>query len=291
MKKLDCMKSLGKIKDAAQGIPLDAKTGVAVSSLLIASLLAVGCSQKQSKPAGTETQTSTNQMTLNPPITPKVTASASTGTATPEPPKKIAKKRPSAVVGYSDPTYGVSFRYPRKYTLKSGHDTDVAAASMDFVQPGGVPAVSVELPKGVYRDTDLASAFFRVNVNKSLTETECAQFALPLPLGSDKAPLEPSKVGMGTLEMQEAENISSEETKQVDTKYYHLFQNGSCYEFALGLSTEIGVKDDGTTTVDREKVFQRLETILATVKIKPEATPQVAAGSTTTPSAHDEGVK
>jgi hypothetical protein len=290
MKKLDCRKSVGRIKDGAQGIPLGAKTGVAVSGLLIASLLAVGCSQKQSKPAGIETQTSTNQMALNPPITPKVTDSASTATATPEP-KKIAKKKPSAVVGYSDPTYGVSFRYPRKYALKSGGNIDLAAAPMDFVRPGGVPAVSVELPKGVYPDTDLASAFFRVNVNKSLTETECAQFALPLPLGSDKAPLEPSKVGMGTLEMQEAETISSEETKQVDTKYYHLFQNGSCYEFALGLSTESGVKDDGTRTVDREKVFQRLATILATVKIKPEATPQVAAGSTTTPSAHEEGVK
>ena len=289
MKKLDCMKSVGKIKDAVRGIPLDAKAGVAVSSLLIASLLAVGCSQKQTKPAGTETQTSTNQMTLNPPITPKV-ASASTGTATPEP-KKIAKKKPSAVVGYSDPTYGVSFRYPRKYTLRSGDNIDLAAVPMDFVQPGGVPAVSVELPKGVYPDTDLASAFFRVHVNKSLTETECGQFALPLPLGSDKAPLEPSKVGMGTLEMQETENISSEETKQMDTKYYHLFQNGSCYEFALGLSTESRVKDDATTTVDREKVFQRLETILATVKIKPEATRQVAAGSTTTPSGHEEGVK
>jgi hypothetical protein len=290
MKKLDCMKSVGKIKDAAQAIPLDAKTGIVVSGLLIASLLAVGCSQKQTKPAGTETQTSTNQMTLNPSMTPNGTASASTGTTTPEP-KKIAKKKPSTVVQYSDPTYGVSFRYPRKYTLKSGDDIDLAAVPMDFVQPGGVPAVSVELPKGVYPDTDLTSAFFRVSVNKSLTETECGQFALPLAVGSDKAPVEPSKVGMGALEMQEAESISGEETKQVDTKYYHLFQNGSCYEFALGLSTESGAKDDGIKTVDQDKVFQRLETILATVKIKPEATPQVTTGSITTPSAHDDGVK
>ena len=285
MKKFDCYKLVGKVKDAAQSIPCSGKLGVAVICVLIASLLA-GCSQKQSKSASGETQTSTNQMTLNQPVTPSSPTPAPVATTTPEP-KKVVKKRPSTVT-YTDQTYGVSFRYPRKYTLKSGDQIDSASVPMDFAQPGGVNAVSVELPKDLYSGTDLASAFFRVSVNKGLTENECGQFALPQPLGSDKDSGQLSGVALGPLEMQEVENISSEEMKRADTKYYHLFQNGTCYEFALGLSAESDAKNDGTATIDRDKVFQRLETILATVKIKPEATPQVAAGAVTTPTAHDD---
>jgi len=289
------MKTLGRITSAeritvgAQDIPLATPRFAGIFGLLIISLLTVACSQKQNKSAGAESQTSTNQTALNQPIVPSPAISASTAT-TPEA-KKVAKKRPSSVVQYSDPTYGVSFRYPRKYTLTSGNNIDLASMPMEFVQPGGVPAVSVDLPKELYPETDLASAFFRVNVNKSLTETECGQFALPLSPASDKEPLQPSKVGIGALQMQEVENISGEEAKNADTKYYHLFQNGACYEFVLGLSTENDGKDDGVKAVERDKVFQRLETILATVKIKPTATPQVAAGAAGTPNAGDEEVK
>jgi hypothetical protein len=288
VKKFDCIQLVGRGKDAARSIPFGGKPGVAVIGLFIASLL-TGCSQKQSKSAGSETQTSTNQMTLNQPVVPSAPAPASPATMTPEP-KKVVKKRPSTVT-YSDQTYGVSFRYPRKYTLKTGDQIDSASVPMDFVQPGGVTAVSVELPKGLYPDTDLTSAFFRLNVNKSLTENECGQFVSPQSLGSDKDPVQPSSVGLGALEMREVENISGEATKRADTKYYHLFQNGACYEFALGLSMESDAKDEASSTVDQDKVFRRLETILATVKIKTEAAPQVAAGAVTTPTANDEVVK
>jgi len=286
MKTFDCITSATRIMAAAQDKPFGKPRVAGILSLLIVSLFTLGCSQKQNKSAATETQPSTNQTALNQPITPNVVASASTATA-PEP-KKIGKKKPSSVVQYSDPTYGVSFRYPRKSSLKSGEKIDVASMPMNFVQPGGVPAVSVELPKQLYPDTDLSTAFFAVNVNKSLTETECGQFALPLSLASNNEPLQPSKVGMGALEMQEVENISGDETKNADTKYYHLFQNGACYEFVLGLSMENDNKDDGTKALDRDKVFQRLETILATVKIKPAATAQVAAGAVVTPNAGEE---
>ena len=289
MKTLDCITSAGPITAGAQDIPFGKPRFAGMLSLLIIASLTVACSQKQNKSAGAESQTSTNQTTLNQPIAPSVPNPASTAT-TPEA-KKVVKKRPSSVVQYSDPTYGVSFRYPRKYTLKSGNNSDLASLPMDFVHPGGIPAVSVDLPKELYPDTDLATAFFGVNVNKSLTETECGQFALLLSPGSDKEPLQPSKVGIGALEMQEVENISSEEAKNADTKYYHLFQNGACYEFVLGFATENDIKDDGMKAVDRDKVFQRLETILATVKIKPAATPQVAAGALGTPNAGDEEVK
>jgi hypothetical protein len=276
--------SVEKVRDGASRIPFSGKLGVAViSGLLAGSLLAVGCSKKESTP---ETQTSANQMTLNQRVMPAPVSSAVTTTPPPAP-KKVVKKRPTTVK-YSEQTYGVSFRYPWQYSLKTGDGVDSDSVPMDFVQPGGVAAVSVEVPKGFYPETDFASAFFRVNLNKSLTEAECGQFAVPQPLLPGQDAVQPSQMALGGMEMQEIEDISGEATNQADTKYYHLFQNGACYEFALGLSTESAGDDETITPVNREKVFQRLETILATVKIKPQAaSPEVAAAPATSPSAQD----
>jgi hypothetical protein len=255
----------------------------AISALLVCSLLAAGCSKEKSTPASSETQSSANQAVLNQPVTPTQTASAPTTVSVPSPAPKKTAKRP-LMATYKDQTYGVSFRYPRIYALKSGDHLDPNSASMDFVQPGGVGAVAVELPKDLYPKTDLASAFFLVNVNKNLSTDQCGQFTLPQALASDKNGAQPSKLALGGLELQEVENISGEEMNQEDTKYYHLYQNGACYEFALGLSTEATGDDETITPVNREKVFRRLETILATVKIKPSTDSNIAVAPAATQS-------
>jgi hypothetical protein len=277
--KLNCFNSAGKDF-----------TTITISGLLICALLAVGCSKEKTTPASSETQTSSNQTllnqpTLNQPATPGLVASAASTIPTPAQ-KKIVKKRPSTVT-YKDQTDGVSFRYPRIYSLKSTDDSNSASVPTDFVQLGGVTAVLVEMPKGLYPNTDLASAFFRVTVDKGISEAECGQFALPqlTSTDKDKGVVQPSKMAMGALDLQEVEDISGEETKQADTKYYHLFQNSACYEFALSLSTDSAGDDETVKPVDREKVFRRLETILATVQIKPEVANPVAAGTVATPTA------
>ena len=85
-----------------------------------------------------------------------------------------------------------------------------------------------------------------------------------------------SKLMLGDLELRATEAVSGEGSRQSDSKYFHVFQNGSCYEFALNVTTE--ASDQGVTKhVDRDKVFNRLEQILSTVKINPVAAPEVAA--------------
>jgi hypothetical protein len=200
-----------------------------------------------------------------------------------QPPKKSPRKRP-ATVTYKDEAYGVSFLYPRKYMLKAGDEAHRDLAGLgpvpsNFVQPGGVTVVTVEMPRDSYPDTDFTSAFLNVSVNRSLTSSECEQFALPVHLGtSDKQdePAPPAKVKIGGSEFAEVEDLDA--TKQADAKYYHLFENRACYEFALGLGTSGNGSEGGITPVDREQVFHTLEKILATVKIQSPAVPEVAAG-------------
>ena len=88
-----------------------------------------------------------------------------------------------------------------------------------------------------------------------------------------------SKLMLGDLELQSAEAVAGEGNQQSDTKYFHIFQNGGCYEFALNVTTMAHETEGAMKHVDRDKVFGRLAAIMATVKINPVAAPEVTASA------------
>jgi hypothetical protein len=92
-----------------------------------------------------------------------------------------------------------------------------------------------------------------------------------------------SKLMLGDLELLGTEAVSGEGTRQSDSKYFHVFQNGACYEFALNVTT-VASQDGMIKHVDRDKVFNRLEKILSTVKIN-AVTPEATAETPATPTA------
>ncbi len=269
------------------------KTGGAVvfAALLIVCSLAVGCSSDKPK-----AENSTTQSAMTQPMPPITTAPSTPATPVAQAAKpvhkKVVHKRP-ATVTYADKTSGVSFQYPRKYGLETGEAADQLVSSdpvpMDFVQPGGVALAAVAVPESVYPNSDLAAAFFNVSVNKSLTEEQCGEFPEVKPVAPTDAavqtPAQPqlSKLMIGDMELQSSETLASQGTREEAAKYYHVFENGACYEFALKVTTT-GVETEGAKHVDREEVFQRLEKILATVKINPVAS-EVTASAPAAPAA------
>jgi hypothetical protein len=205
-------------------------------------------------------------------------ATTPTAAASPAPTKKTPKKRPANVT-YSDANSGVSFLYPRKFVLASGDKAQpqLAAVSMNdvpmnFVQPGGVAVATVALPGSSYPGTDFASAFFNVNVNRSLSEQECAHFAFVDSRNADGEPVDAEKVKIGSTDMEMTSDFSASALKQAETQYYHSYENGVCYEYILGLGTAGYGTKDGVEPVNRDEVFAKLEKILASVKIKPVET-------------------
>jgi hypothetical protein len=80
---------------------------------------------------------------------------------------------------------------------------------------------------------------------------------------------------LGDMELRATEAVTGEGTRQSDSKYFHVYQNGACYEFALNVTTDASA-EGLVKHVDRDKVFNRLEQILSTVKINP-ITPDVTA--------------
>jgi len=265
----------GKAKSHGEGTVLAFAGSVMAASLLAIFLLqAGGCSREKNKTEITAPAAAS--------VSPPAPAVVSTPVATPvsQATKKVAKKR-AASVTYSDSTYGISFRYPRWYNMKAGDSkTNSSATSMNFAQPGGVNVVSVEFPTKSYAETDLASGSFDVRVNKNLTAEECEQFAEPLADASGKAEIQPTKVKFG-----EIESLTGEEANQADAKYYHVFSNGACYEFALGMATATDGGDAEIRPVDRRVVFSHLEKILASVKIARLGTSEASGNNTTMPAA------
>ena len=263
------------------------------AAILIVCSLAVGCSSEKPR-----TETSINQSPVTqPPTIPIITATspaaAPTQAAAKPVHKRVVRKSP-ATLTYADKTSGVTFQYSRKYALKTGDAAGELISSdpvpMDFVQPGGVALAAVVIPQGSYPKSDLASAFFNVSVNKALTSEQCGEFseAKPNPAtpvdaeghGSEtSSKLPPSKLMIGDVELKSNETLASVGTGKEASKYYHLFENGTCYELALKVATTGVETDEGGKPVDRDEVFGRLEKILATVKIKPAAAPEVTASA------------
>ena len=251
---------------------------------MFAAVIVIGSCSRSSKPVAV-------QQPMQP--TTPVSAPASTAAAptpTPAPVLAKTKKHRAATLSYVNREYGLSFNFPRNYQLKTQVETHVEAKTssemqvtsaateplqMNFVHSGGVTLVTVEMPGNSYPGTDFKSGFVNVSVNPGMTAEACAQFTVPEPsMGADPS----SPVTIGAIEFHEVEN-SSAAMKQADAKYYHAFNNGACYEFALRIATsgEGNVKMEKITPVDSEVVFAKLEKILATVKLQPVVTPETQA--------------
>jgi hypothetical protein len=245
------------------------------------------CSKQSSKPALTgisspEAQTAT--------AAPAPAPTTNPAPAVPVAKKKTHKKRPAAIVTYSDPNTGVSFQYPRKYELASGDTVQpeidgLGLVPMNFVQPGGSAVAMVSVPSATYPGTDFTTAFFHVNVNRSLSEQECAEFAVVDARNPDGEPMDAEKLSVGSSVMEKTSNFSGDALKQGETQYYHRYEGGACYEFVLGLGTAGYGTDEEIAAVNHDEVFAKLEKILATVKIQPvEPAQEQAVAKTTVPT-------
>ncbi len=258
-----------------------AKTIAISGSLVAAALVATltlgtnGCSNT-SKSAIAVPSSPISPIPQTTPAPASIPSSVAAATTAPKPAKKVSRQRSFAT--YTNADYGISFRYPKTYKLAKADKSDMAAdlkeEEMNFAQPGGVAVAAVQLPKGIYPGTNFASASFAIAVNSRLTADQCQQFAFedaqrPANVSEnedDQASVQqPAKVKLGAAEYTEVESTGAESTRQADTRYYHVYQNGACYEFALGFQTTGGKGD--VKPVDDHAVFNKLNWMLSTVKI------------------------
>ncbi|HSK46168.1 MAG TPA: hypothetical protein VLA83_20020 [Candidatus Binatia bacterium] len=198
--------------------------------------------------------------------------------------KKKAIKRASTAT-YKNSTYGISFRYPKTYTMLTPDADNKDSAwpdpvAMNFAEPGGETLTTLVLPG------TRASSYFKTSVNKGLTAEQCSKFAtvpepaeatINPPVDADDDSIVPVKTNVLGVEFAKTESF----TDQSEARYYHHFENGACYEFALGVADAPGT----TKPVDHLQVFDKLERIMTTVKIKSDPVPVVATSEPTATTA------
>jgi hypothetical protein len=198
--------------------------------------------------------------------------------------KKKTIKRASTAT-YKNSTYGISFRYPKTYTMLTPDADNKDSAwpdpvTMNFTEPGGETLNTLVLPG------TRASSYFKTSVNKGLTAEQCSKFAsvpepteaaINPPVDADDDSIVPVKTNVLGVEFAKTESF----TDQSEVRYYHHFENGACYEFALGVEDAPGI----AKPVDHLQVFDKLERIMTTVKIKSEPVPVVATSEPTAPTA------
>jgi hypothetical protein len=285
-------------------------SGIATLLLVVFLLQSSGCSKGTGRSdQATANQAGSNQATLNQATSSQQAAMATTASNLPseaaaqKPAQKKPRQRKLLASTYANPAYGVSFRYPKYDSLKEGDKANLQWAGlgpveMNFVQPGGTTVSAVELPHRLYSGTDFSTAFFNVSVNPKLTAAQCEQFAFPDEGSTKTDPVASSKIKVGATEYSTMEGIGGKDTAQADAKYYHVFENGTCYEFVLGLETASDIAADGANPkiqpVNRDEVFRKLNWILSTVKIEPvaapkEVVPEKAATEKTVPEVAADG--
>jgi hypothetical protein len=255
--------------DSWSGIYLPAICAGVVMTIIL--LMAISCSKKS------ETNTK-----ISPPVAPAVqTPVPTTASAViPEKPKKAVKKHRPTTATYVNSDYGLSLTFPRKYSLQPADKLKEAPLQSGFLKPGATQIASLDMPDGLYSDTDFSSALLNVSVYQGLSEEECGQFAPPsdgtvdaktaetkpsLQLAADSS--KATVVKLGSNQFTELEQMSGSGDRRSDLKYFHLFKNGACYEFALDVETS-RKGDEELAQVDRSKIFKQLEKVLATTRIK-----------------------
>lgn len=251
--------------DSWSGIYLPAICAGVVMTIIL--FMAVSCSKKSD---------TTTKITA--PVAPTVQnpAPAAASTVVPEKPKKAVKKHRPTTATYVNGNYGVALTYPRKYSLQSGDKLQEAPLPTGFSKSGAVEIAALDMPDGLYPETDFSSALLNLSIHQGMTEEECGQFATPSndavkpvadpstkPADSSK----PSAIKLGANQFTEIEQMSGSGDRQSDLKYFHLFKNGACYEFALDVETSRKTDED-LAQVDRSKIFKQLEKILTTARIK-----------------------
>jgi hypothetical protein len=253
--------------------------------------LAIACSKQSNKPVAKISAPSTS--------TPAASGAAPSSSAAPVVAKKLVKKQRPANATYVNATYGVSFSYPRKYSLQAGSKKTSMPVQASFLKPGAIEVASVDMPDDLYLDTDFSSALLNVSVNPGLTADECAQF---VPNSNDADAAKPATAKLGVNEFAEVEQMKGGEvtgeqktgqpateaaSAQSDSKYFHVFKNGACYEFALDVETSRKADVD-LAQADHGKIFQQLEKILASARIKDVTLPGVETPQTTASTATQE---
>jgi len=182
--------------------------------------------------------------------------------------------RESFLSTYNNPEEGISFRYPRNYSLEEG---DVQERSfflqrqedLDSEQPGAKLLATVLIPEDGYPNTTFEHGSLQLTTNQAESEKDCLAVSEVGVTGSGSRALTVQGVAFH-WSGEEAEIGGS---KILERKYAG-YSHGSCYEFRLILAAEESPDPNGfTKNVDMVRIMKQLENVVASSRVFTKSVP------------------
>jgi hypothetical protein len=206
-------------------------------------------------------------------------ASASPAPSQPGAASKHPPRDSSVFALYHNPTYGVSFRFPRNYAIEeqpepgdsSPDDSSLVRKQQELAdaQPGSTLVVSVVVPDDAYPNTTFSEGHLQLAINPGVSQPACRAFAAP----SDGR-TRTGKTIIDGIPFYWREHDSAGSGTARTLRDYAGFSGGACYEFFLEVaSTANAANDAPSSRPDVMKVLRPLEKIVSSLQIRP-ATPK-----------------
>jgi hypothetical protein len=186
--------------------------------------------------------------------------------------------RDSVFALYHNPTYGVSFRFPRNYAIEeqlepgdsSPDDSSLVRMQQELAadQPGSTLVVSVVIPGDAYPNTTFAEGHLQLAINPRVTQQTCRSFAAAS--SSSDGHSRTGKTIVEGIPFYWREHDSADSGTAHTLRDYAGFSNGACYEFFLEVASTASPATDGPSSrPDVMKVLRPLEKIVSSLQIRP----------------------
>ena len=188
--------------------------------------------------------------------------------------RRMDTPREAFLSTYHHPEQGISFRYPRNYSLEEGDPEEHSfflkrQEDLDLEQPGATVLASILIPEDAYPNTTFEHASAQLLVNETGTEKACRETS---PLASSGNTVKRLTAGGITFRGSEQESETAG-TKILERAYYG-FSAGTCYEFLLTVAVEDTPDPDGfNRAADTTKIMKQLEKIVDSVQIFTKSAP------------------
>jgi hypothetical protein len=174
----------------------------------------------------------------------------------------------SFLATYNNPEEGISFRYPRNYSLEEG---DVQEHSfflqrqddLDSEQPGAKLLATVLIPEDAYPNTTFEHGSLQLVINEAETENGCLEMSEVEATGNRYRAL----VAQGLALHWSGQETEIAGTKTVQRKYAGYAQ-GTCYQFRVTLAADESPDPNGfTKTADLLRIIKQLENVVTSSRI------------------------
>jgi hypothetical protein len=202
------------------------------------------------------------------------TGSTQPAVATAQPPAAKHPPRESAFSTYHDPTYGISFRYPRTYLLDESSDSEnsaIAEAQQQLAidQPGATLVALVSIPPDAYPNTTFASGTLQFVVNPELSPADCHSLAAP----TDNS-LTFGSTSVQSLTLAWVQTSSATLGTAFLNRDYAGYANNTCYQFLLQVANNSNPgADPQLKPADAPKILHQLAKIISSLQFHPVPAP------------------